>query len=110
MGTFIDLRLGGQEVCSSKNSIGVDFGALFQEADRRRLDELVPEEMKGEPEHCLGEWAFVRNFSLVLPRLELLGYTLSAARMEYGDLVREWLDDLPDVVPDAGPDALNPLC
>lgn len=29
--------------------------------------------------------------------------------MEHGDLVREWLDDLPDVVPDARPDALNPL-
>lgn len=109
MGTFIDLRLGGQEICSSKNSMGVDYGALFQESDRRRLDELVPEEMKDEPEHCLGEWAFVRTLSHVLPRLELLGYTLSAARMAYGDLVREWLDDLPDVVPDAGPDALNPL-
>jgi len=37
LGTIIDLTVGGVVVDWSKNSRGIDHGALFQEGDRKRL-------------------------------------------------------------------------
>jgi HEPN superfamily Toprim-like protein len=74
---------------ASKNSMGVDHGALFQEGDltRRRAEEgshglFVERQDEGQA-------AFARPLSRVLLRLDLLGHTLEGARAEYEDLVRQ---------------------
>jgi hypothetical protein len=88
MGTEITLDVVGLTVTYSKNSRGMDHGALFQGGDRKRVrykqldydyfkkhkDDLAPIEM-----------AFVRNLKDILPRLDLLGFT--AERVEQGYLL-----------------------
>jgi hypothetical protein len=98
MGTSIELRLGNVSLSYSKNSMGIDYGFLFQEGDllRRESDaidyayyEEHPEE-KGELEEA--EELFARTLSRTLPRLGLLGFTLEAARAEYQAVVAEAVD------------------
>lgn len=92
MGTSIELYLGNVSLSYSKNYMGVDYGFLFQDSDlTRRKSESInyeehPEE-KQEPDEA--EEAFARTLSRVLPRLNLLGFTLEVARAEYQVLVAE---------------------
>jgi len=74
--------------------MGIDYGFLFQEGDlaRRESDAISyqyyeenPDE-EGLAEHEIG---FVRSLSRVLPRLQLLGYSLDTARAEYQNVVDE---------------------
>ncbi len=80
----------------SKNSMGIDHGFLFQERDRtRRLsDQLNYDYYAEHPDEDLAdsEAAFVRPLARVLPRLNLLGHTLDAARREYDELVRQVIE------------------
>lgn len=95
MGTEIDLRLGGLVVDWAKNSAGADHGVLFQDSDRK----LVPYENESgvadaeqRASYQVWERAFGRSLRSTVPRLELLGYTLPAARTEYERHMREWLE------------------
>lgn len=110
MGTIISLDLGSLELVSSKNHRGADHGMLFQPHDRqpyRTTTSLAPATEEEEP---LGaaDMAFVRKLKHAAPRLELLGYTLEAARQAYDRWSATWREDrdamrddlqLPDVTP-----------
>jgi hypothetical protein len=96
MGTVIELKVAGLSISYSKNSMGIDHGVLFQVEDRQRRlsDQIDYEYYEQNPEDDLSdhEAAFVRPLSRVLPRLNLLGFTLNAARAEYEELVRQELE------------------
>jgi hypothetical protein len=84
MGSLIKLAVGNFEVDWGKNTLFHDHGPLFQSGDIQP----VPYHYvgtKGEP--IIEEKdAFVRPLSKLLPRLELLGHTLAAARTEFESL------------------------
>ena len=95
MGTSIELCIGNVSLSYSKNFMGIDYGFLFQEADlfRRKTDSIDygyyeehPEEEGGLDE---AEELFARTLSSILPRLDILGFTLEAARAEYQAVVAE---------------------
>lgn len=99
MGTSIELTVSGVSLSYSKNHMGLDHGFLFQEGDRSRAKseqisyewyEEHPEEKAELAEH---EAAFVRPLRSVLPRLDLLGYTIDAARAEYEVHVGDDVED-----------------
>lgn len=95
MGTSIELCIGNVSLSYSKNFMGVDYGFLFQEGDlfRRRTDSVdynFYEEHPTEIEDLAeAEELFARTLSRILPRLEILGFTLEAARAEYQAVVAE---------------------
>lgn len=95
MGTSIELCIGNVSLSYSKNFMGIDYGFLFQKGDlfRRKTESIDygyyeehPEE-KGELD--VAEELFARTLSRILPRLEILGFTLEAARAEYQAVVAE---------------------
>jgi len=69
--------------------MGIDYGFLFQDGDLKRqksksIDYEYYEENPDEKyELEEAEEVFSRTLSRVLPRLNLLGFTLEAARAEY---------------------------
>src|SRR5258707_15408925 len=72
----------------SKNSSGNDHGSLFQESDRKRMrsDQIDYDYFKkNQDEDGLAamEIGFVRKLSDVVPRLELLGFTLDRVKQDY---------------------------
>lgn len=87
MTTPITLTVGAITLTFNKWEIGVDHGMLFQESDRQRrrhpdidyryYDEH-PEEDPAQSETC-----FCRSLGSMLPRLELLGYSLATVKAEY---------------------------
>ncbi len=110
MGTIISLDLSSLELVSSKNSRGMDHGSLFQTADRKPYRTTTSVAPVYEEEEPLGDsdMAFVRTLRDVLPRLELLGYTLANAKAAYDRWVATWREDrealrddldLPEVIP-----------
>lgn len=105
MGTSIELTVGNVSLDYAKNSMGNDYGFLFQEADlARRKSESIdydyyaehPEE-KAELE--VSGLMFLRQLSRVVPRLNLLGHTLDGARAEYQNLVEEANSVLDEIAP-----------
>lgn len=97
MGTSIELELGGITLDYAKNHMGGDHGHLFQESDRtrRRRSGFVDDYNIGEEdaeERAREEAAFVRPLACVLPRLNLLGFTLEYARREYEAVVAEQVE------------------
>lgn len=96
MGTEITLDIGGITLTYSKNHTGIDHGSLFQEKDRKRcksdqIDYDSFEESDEDPTEM--EMAFVRPLGEITPRLELLGFTLDAAKYEYEKSVAEFLEE-----------------
>jgi hypothetical protein len=93
LGTSIELTINGVTVDWSKNSLGVDHGFIFQESDRvqRRSEQLDYDYFAAHPEEDLAanEEVFVRALARVLPRLNLLGHSLAAARAEYEAVVAQ---------------------
>jgi hypothetical protein len=93
MGTSIELRIGNVALSYAKNFMGRDYGFLFQECDlfRRKTEAIdydyYEEHPEEENELAEAEELFARKLSRVLPRLEILGFTLEAARAEYQALV-----------------------
>lgn len=96
MGTAITLEVGGLTLTYNKNYVGWNHGVLFQERDRQRLrsDQINYEwfaEHKEDP--AAMEMAFSRPLRTVVPRIELLGFTLDLAKTEYDRVVKRWSDD-----------------
>ena len=95
MGTSIELCIGNVSLSYSKNFMGEDYGFLFQEGDlfRRKTDSINYDYYEEHPEEkeelSEAEELFVRTLSRILPRLEILGFTLEAARAEYQAVVAE---------------------
>lgn len=96
MGTEITLSFAGIDLDWSKNSRGADHGMLFQEHDRRpvRSDQIDHDYFSdsGESPSDL-EMAFVRKLCEVVPRIELLGYTLAQARAVYESWAEAWSEE-----------------
>ncbi len=94
MGTEIELTVGGVSIDYSKNHKGNDHGFLFQEADRTRCpsDSINYEYYEDHPEEdvALVESAFIRSLGRMLPRLDITGHTINAARAEYDKVVGEF--------------------
>jgi HEPN/Toprim N-terminal domain 1 len=113
MGTAIELEIGAVSLDYSKNHMGNDYGFLFQDEDetRHRSDAINYDCYATDPnadqedlaEH---EAAFVRPLARVLPRLQLLGYTLEHARSEY-QAVLDYLEEMADDTDDS--DTPRPL-
>lgn len=96
MGTSIELCIGEVSLSYSKNFIGIDYGVLFQKSDlfHRRTDSIdysyyeEHPDRKGELDEAEeAEELFARTLSRILPRLEMLGFTLEVARAEYQELL-----------------------
>jgi hypothetical protein len=86
VGTEITLDVGGLTLTYSKNSRGIDHGSLYQEKDRKRLrTKQIDYDYFAEHAEDPGpiEMAFSRPLKEVVPRLELLGFTLERVRSEY---------------------------
>ena len=86
MGTEITLDIGGLSVDGAKNYIGNDHGSLFQDIDRQRVrtdQSGFDEEESDEPYQAEMEMGFTRPLRKAVARLELLGHTLTAAKVEY---------------------------
>jgi hypothetical protein len=98
MGTAIELYAGSVSLSYSKNVIGEDSGVLFQQGDIacRRQDQIsyvYYEEHSGKRKDLsTAEEEFARKLLRIVPRLEILGYTLQAARDEYEGLVAEAIE------------------
>jgi hypothetical protein len=86
LGTEITLQVGGMTVTYSKSHIGIDHGSLFQESDRRPMksDQLDYDYFERESEDpTAAEMTFVRPLEDLVPRLELLGFSLNRVEREY---------------------------
>lgn len=96
MGTEITLDVAGLTLTYSKNFVGMDHGMLFQEKDRQReisdqIDYDWHHENHEDPAPM--EMAFSRTLKDVVPRLELLGFTLDHARRDYARQVELWREE-----------------
>src|SRR5690554_5759989 len=95
MGTSIELCVGKVSLSYSKNHMGIDYGFLFQDGDltRRKSESIDYEYYEENPElkHEIeeAEETFARALCRVIPRLNILGYTLDAARAEYNLMLAE---------------------
>jgi hypothetical protein len=92
MGTQITLDIGGMTVSWAKNDRGTDHGFLFQSADKKRI-RSEPVDDKGavaDEEGAESEVGFARPLRTVVPRLELLGYTIAAAKVDYDDMAKAY--------------------
>lgn len=95
MGTSIELCIGNVSLSYSKNYMGEDYGFLFQEGDlfRRKTDAINYDYYEEHPEEkeelAEAEELFARTLSRVMPRLEILGFTLETARAEYQEVIAE---------------------
>jgi hypothetical protein len=87
MTTPITLTVGAITLTFNKWEIGIDHGMLFQESDRQRRRHpctdysYYDEHPKEDP--AQSETCFCRSLGSMLPRLELLGYTLATVKAEY---------------------------
>ena len=100
MGTIISLRVADAEIACAKNGPGEDYGALFQDSDRTRLrSEQLDYDYVDANEHDLAreEMAFAKNLSGLVPRLELLGFTLEQVEVEYSRAVQEHVEEADSV-------------
>lgn len=90
MGTEIDLSVGGVMVDWSKNRRGRDHGVLFQHQDRIRPPPDPNADTDEDPDSP-DAWRLARSLRSIVPRLELLGYTVETTKAEYEQVLEEWL-------------------
>lgn len=91
MGTPISLDIGGINISWAKNNRGTDHGFLFQQSDRKRFHSQQLNYESGDLQESYVaemETGFRRSLETVVPRLELLGYTLASARDDYNKMAR----------------------
>jgi HEPN/Toprim N-terminal domain 1 len=103
VGTAITLEVGGIELTYTKNDRGIDHGSLFQEHDRKPVhsDQIDYDHFKTEHEDLTPmEMAFVRPLNEVVPRLELLGFSLERVRREYDAVAEHWREEMLSGLPD----------
>lgn len=112
MGTEISLAIGGVNLDWSKNHRGTDHGALFQDQDRcpvrcDQIDYDYYEEESADPRPT--EMAFARKLEDMMPRLELLGFTLDQARSSYDNWLKTWREEQEAIRSDGDPPIATPL-
>lgn len=96
MGTSIELCLGNVSLSYSKSHGSIDYGFLFQNSDLTRplvwinkLQKITKKTSKNKRTWWDRKRVFARTLSRVLPRLEVLGFTLETANTEYQALLKE---------------------
>lgn len=93
MSTPITLTVGDITLTYNTTHIGIDHGMLFQEADRqrRRHGSINYDyyEQHSDKDVAQSEMCFCRPLRSMVPRLELLGYTLTTVRAEYDRIVAQ---------------------
>ncbi|WP_028103273.1 HEPN/Toprim-associated domain-containing protein [Pseudoduganella violaceinigra] len=87
MSTPLTLSVGDIILTYNTMHMGIDHGMLFQERDWLRLENGRViydrcEQSDGE-EVSLKDMCFCRSLSSLIPRLELLGYTIKAVKADY---------------------------
>jgi len=90
MSTPITLTVGDLTLTYNTTYIGVDHGMLFQEADRcrRQHSYINYDYYKDHPEDAAqSELCFCRPLRSMVPRLEFLGYTLTAVKADYNRVI-----------------------
>ena len=113
MGTVISLHIGGMTVDSSKNVRGADHGALFQASDRTRLPSNQIDYNyfdSDDPDLADMEAAFARRLADILPRLELMGYSLASVQSAYNRAAkadREFRANIEHLRPDVPDQAMQ---
>jgi HEPN/Toprim N-terminal domain 1 len=96
LGTEITLDIGKLALTYSKNQVGPDHGMLFQAHDRQRVrSDQIDYDWHAEHEEDPApmEMAFSRPLRQVVPRIELLGFTLGFGKIEYDRAVQAWSED-----------------
>lgn len=93
MGTEITLSVDHVDLDYSKNHMGNDHGSLFQESDRKRIksDQINYEYFETSEDSSLSsmEMGFSKPLRDVIPRIELLGFTIDKVQSEYEFCVSE---------------------
>ncbi|MDF7760792.1 HEPN/Toprim-associated domain-containing protein [Kosakonia cowanii] len=112
MGTEISLKVSGATLDWSKNSLGIDHGALFQSTDHIMIPQHerygLEENAEIDEERRL-QWTVLRKpLSDVAERVELLGFSLNAIRAEYENLVKHETNQRNEMI-EAFPDNWEPL-
>jgi hypothetical protein len=96
MGTMITLDVAGMSIDWSKNSIGNDHSSLFQAGDVKRVrsDQINYEYFveRGESPEAM-EMALTRQLKDIVPRLQLMGFTIQNAKSEYDEVARKYQED-----------------
>ena len=84
--------VAGTDIAWAKNGPGENYGPLFQDNDRTRLrseqldyDRVDP----NDPDLAREEMAFAKQLSGLVPRLDLLGFTLEQVEAEYSQAAQE---------------------
>ncbi len=113
MGTEINLEVCGLTIDWSKNSRGIDHGILFQAKDRKRIhsDQVNYDYFRERNEDPgLMEMAFCKPLKEVIPRIELLGFTLDQVQREYESCAENWREECQAMADDgeeSGPDLMT---
>lgn len=113
LGTEITLEVNGLTLDWSKNSRGNDHGMLFQPKDRKRIrsDQIDYDYFKENNEDPAPmEMGFCRPLREVVPRLELLGFTLEQVERKYLRRVEIWHEEqqgMTDDPEEPDPDAMS---
>jgi len=97
VGTEITLEVGGLTLDWNKNHRGSDHGILFQEKDRKRVrSEKIDYEYFAESGEDPGpmEMAFCRSLAEIVPRVELLGFSLENIKRTYQNCAENWREEL----------------
>ncbi len=91
MGSMVTLRLGRLEVDWGKNAFFRNHSGLFDKAD------LADAEYYYADDEVVRLPAYVRKLSRVIPRLELLGFSLDGCRTAYAEALRRVQNYYPKV-------------
>ena len=92
VGTSISLRVAGTDIDWAKNGPGENHGPLFQDNDLTRLrsEQLYYDRVDpNDSDLAREEIAFAKQLSGLVPRLELLGFTLKQVEAEYSQTTQE---------------------
>jgi hypothetical protein len=93
VGTEITLEVGGLTLDWSKNSSGNDHGMLFQEQDRKPThSDQINYDYCNENNEAM-EMSLCTSLREIVPRLELLGFTLYTAEREFEDCSDVWREE-----------------
>jgi hypothetical protein len=91
MGSMITLRLGRLEVDWGKNNFFTNHSPLFRATDLQEADYYYADDVvKRKP-------AYVRRLRHVIPRLELLGFSLEGCRRAYEEGIHRIPDHYPEL-------------
>lgn len=91
MGTEITLDIGSISIDYSKNHMGIDYGVLFQEKDQ--YSKNVEHTNETGKKIVISRRFFSKSLKEIVPRLDLLGYTLTNVEHEYNKFIDNWREE-----------------